>query len=191
MITNNGMDGWKERPNTTASKQNQEYYINKSFYKSCPTASNDTFFPLKQGRERSDKLMPFIGGFARQFLSSNNSSVSEKECGLGFQKGVNHTCRGAGSLSPPLQTTFSQLLFIKLGFEIFELWLNIFKSQVKFFELPVELGFHIQISSQALGTWTKLLVKEALHLNFRYSWLSATEPAAKTAPTPKTHLSSL
>jgi hypothetical protein len=86
-----------------------------------------------------------------------------------------------------LQTTFSQLLFmfIKLGFEIFELWLNIFKSQVKFFELPVELGFDIQTSSQALGTWTKLLVKEALHLNFRYSWLSATEPAAKTAPTPQ------
>jgi hypothetical protein len=49
-------------------------------------------------------------------------SVTEKKCGLGFQKGVNHTCRGAGSLSP-LQTTFSQLLFmfIKLGFEIFEL----------------------------------------------------------------------
>jgi hypothetical protein len=65
--------------------------------------------------------MPFIRGFAWQFLLSNNSSVSEKECG--FQKDVNHTCRGAGSLSPPLQTTFLQLLFmfIKLGFEIFEL----------------------------------------------------------------------
>jgi hypothetical protein len=56
-----------------------------------------------------------------------------------------------------LQTTFSQLLFmfIKLGFEIFELWLNIFKFQVKFFELPIELGLDIQTSSQALGTWTQ------------------------------------
>ncbi len=101
--------------------------------------------------------MPFIWGFAWKFLLANNSSVSEKECGLGFQKDVSHTCRGAGSLSPALQTTFSQLLFmfIKLGFEIFELWLNIFKFQVKFFELLVKLGLKIQTSSQALGTWTQ------------------------------------
>ncbi len=92
------------------------------FLQIMPPVSDDTFFPTRQGRERSGKLMPFIGRFAWQFLLSYNSSVSEKECGLGFQKGVNHTCSGEGSLSP-LQTTFSQLLFmfIKLGFEIFEL----------------------------------------------------------------------
>jgi len=29
MTTNDGTDGWKGRPDTTASGQNQEYYINR------------------------------------------------------------------------------------------------------------------------------------------------------------------
>ncbi len=71
----------------------------------------------------------------------------------------------------------------------FDLIYSKLKSSFWNFLSSLDSIFKLQVKLWELGL--KLLVKEPVHLNFRYSWLSATEPAAKAAPTSKTHLSSI
>ncbi|CAK9236230.1 unnamed protein product [Sphagnum tenellum] len=147
------------------------------FLQIMPPVSDDTFFPTRQGRERSGKLMPFIGGFAWQFLLSYNSSFQRKNVGWASKKVsiapaegqvVFHHCR---QHSRNFCSCSSSLDLRSLSFDL--IYSN-FKSSFLNFPSSLDSIFKLQVKLWELGL--KLLVKEALHLNFGYSWLSATDP---------------
>ncbi len=121
--------------------------------------------------------MPFSGGFAWQFLLSYNSLLQRKNVGWASKKVsitpaegqvVFHHCR---QHSHNFCSCSSSLDLRSLSFDL--IYSN-FKSSFLNFLSSLDSIFKLQVKLWKLGL--KLLVKEALHLNFHYSWLSATDP---------------
>ncbi|KAH8955307.1 hypothetical protein BDL97_08G130100 [Sphagnum fallax] len=146
------------------------------FLQIMPPVSDDTFFPTRQEKEVANlchSLVDLHGNFyylTTLLFQRKNVGWASKKVSITPAEGqvVFHHCR---QHSHNFCSCSSSLDLRSLSFDL--IYSN-FKSSFLNFPSSLDSIFKLQVKLWELGL--KLLVKEALHLNFRYSWLSATDP---------------